>query len=204
MVYFINDYYRCDFKMTLCLINGLMNSGKTELSSFFAYLNYQLGFRVVSNYHLNFPHDEINRDYIFKLGKEQPKLNKVCFVFDELWSWLDCYDAKADKIASYFFLQSSKDDGNIYMTSQHFRQNNRRIKDNFHKLYDCERVLKIGEKFYRIDNSKRFLDMRLQDFLYIHIIEYENGKLDLIKKHEWNLKAKEFFTLYDTTQKIKR
>jgi len=188
------------------ILTGLMNSGKTEIASIYGFKNFLEGRTIYSNYHLNFPHKLINRDYIFYLGKEQPSLDNTCFLLDELWIWLDCRDAKANQIATYFFLQSSKDDANIYITAQALSQNDKRIKDNFHRISFCNRVLKIDGEYHTFNNEKRFLSKDIQKILYIENKEYRKKNsmsFDLEKDFTLRIKASVFFSLYNTKEKIK-
>lgn len=192
--------------MTMHLICGQMNSGKTLMASYFAFLNHLEGRIVYSNIPLAFPHRLINRDFIFYLGEKQPSLDNSCFLLDELWIWLDCRDSMSNKIATYFFLQSSKDDGQIYITSQSFSQNDKRIKENFHKLLFCERTIKVNDKYYKINSDKRFLPKEIQEVLYIEGQEFKKINSlqgDLMRTKKYYLKADIFFKLYNTKQKVR-
>ena len=157
--------------MTIHLLNGLMNSGKTLVMVYYGYKAYRQGYTIYTNFHVNFPHILINRDFVFYLGQEQPSLENTCFLLDELWIWLDCRDALSNKVATYFFLQSSKDDSLIYITSQAFSQNDKRIKENYHRLSMCNRqILKNDGKYYNISEDRRFLPEHINQRLYIRNI----------------------------------
>lgn len=191
----------------LHIFTGLMNSGKTLTMTYYGFKAYKNGKTVYSNYHLNFPHKLINRDFIFMLGQEMPTLENSCFLLDELWIWLDCRDAISNKIATYFFLQSSKDDALIYITSQSFSQNDKRLKQNFHRLSICNRVLLIDGKYNNLNEEKRFIPKELLSKLYIRNTEFKRTAsldFDLKKDFTMHLKADIWFKLYDTTQKIKQ
>lgn len=189
------------------IFNGQMNSGKTLAMSYFAFIDYLNGRTIYSNYHLNFPHKLINRDFIFMLGKEQPSLENSSFNLDELWIWLDCRDSIANTIATYFFLQSSKDDANIRLSSQSFSQNDKRIKENYHRLWICKRMELLKEKFKEINSEKRFLSPETIERLYIFatLFSRKNNLVgDLSKKGTLRLKASLYFNLYNTKEKIKK
>ncbi len=193
--------------MSLHLLNGLMNSGKTLIMTYYGYKAHKQGYKVYSNYGVNFPHVLINRDFIFYLGQEQPNLGNSCFLLDELWIWLDCRDAVANKVATYFFLQSSKDDSKIYITSQAFSQNDKRIKENYHRLSICNRQILDEGKFYNINEEKRFLPEELNRKLYIRNVEYKKSSslyFALKKDFVMRLKADKIFPLFETRQKIKK
>lgn len=194
--------------MTLTLIVGEMNAGKTAIATFLSFIEFLKGKTVYSNIHLNFPHNFINPDYALLLGKEQPDLTNTCFLFDELWAWLmDCRSSMSEqnKLMSYFFLQSSKDDGEIFLTSQNTGQNDNRIKNNFHRLYICERVLNINNKYYKFNSDKRFLEPEIQKLLSIRIQVFKKDMYNnIIKTGEFEpIPIKPFFTLYNTKEKIK-
>lgn len=193
--------------MTLNLITGLMNSGKTEVISVLCFFDYLKGKTIYSNIKLNFPYFFINQQYALKLAKEQPDLTNTSFLFDELWAWImdsRCSNTEKSRLMSYFFLQSSKDDGEIYISSQRISQNDKRIKENIHKLFLCERILKIEEKTYKYNSDKRILPYYLQQFLYIRAKIYLNNIAgDLEYKGFLDIPSKPFFTIYNTKEKIK-
>jgi hypothetical protein len=191
----------------LHIFNGQMNSGKTFIMAYETFLDYLDGRIIYSNIPLNFPHILINRDFVFELGEKQPILKNSSFLLDELWIWLDCRDSKSNTIATYFFLQSSKDDINIRISAQSFSQNDKRIKENFHKLSICKRVIKIDNEFLDINSEKRFLPKDIQDKLYIQETEFKrknNINGTLVKSAIRRIKADCFFSLYDTTLKVRK
>jgi hypothetical protein len=75
--------------MTIHTIIGLMNSGKTLYMTYKLFLDYVRGFKIYTNYPVNFPHTLINKDYLVQMAKEQPNTRNIAFGFDELWLWLD-------------------------------------------------------------------------------------------------------------------
>lgn len=191
----------------LHILTGLMNSGKTLVMTQYGYKACKQGKIIYSNYKLSFPHKLINRDFIFYLGQTQPTLENACFLLDELWIWLDCRDSQANKIATYFFLQSSKDDALIYITAQAFSQNDKRIKENYHRLSICNRQILHKGKYYNINEEKRFLPPQLNNILHIRNMEYRRVtslRMNLKKDFTMRLRAKPFFGLYPTRQKIKK
>lgn len=194
-------------------ITGLMNSGKTFYMSLMGLFQYYKGKTIISNYDLAYPHYKVNRDFIFKLGKEQPILTDVCFLLDELWIWLDCRSSMANTISTYFFLQSSKDDTKIYFTSQNIGQVERRLRDNLHAISNCQRVLKQDGKFVNISEDDRFLteengyDASVFDNLYIKVQTFKQINFyiytDFVPKKREYIRVKPFIKLFNTSQKIK-
>ena len=147
---------------------GLMNSGKTLYMTYKLYIAYCSGKTIITNYDLNFPHYKINLDWLKSLASnDETVLDNVAMGFDELWLWMDSRSSGANKVGTYFFLQSSKDDTEIYMTSQHNGQLDIRLRNNMHKISQCSRVLKINGKYVEIDEENRFLPEKYRPHLYI-------------------------------------
>ena len=191
------------------IISGLMNSGKTWLMNKYGFFNYIRGKNIYSNQkNLNFPYKFFNADFLLYIGKEQPSLNNSCFLIDELWLFVaDSRNAmsEANKLLSYMALQSSKDDLEIYLTSQSFSQNDKRLKQNFHKLSLCSRYLlnPNTKKLEKLNENKRFLTQEQQENLYIQEKLYYNQYGNLILHNTLYHKAINWFWLYDTTEKIR-
>lgn len=198
-------------------IVGLMNSGKTLFMTYKLLIEYLKGKDILTNYYLNFPKIKncgriflINQDYLFSVGQKGLMLKNVAIGIDELWIFaMDSRSSmgKFQKIMTYFFLQSSKDDTQIYFTAQNNNQNDIRLRSNMHKIYICDRVLKINNKFVKINDEKRFLNSDEQNNLFIHSQEYKIKNIGFqnvaTKNSEIYIKANLYFNLYDTTQKIK-
>lgn len=192
-------------------ITGLQNSGKTLYMTYLGFLAFLNGKTILTNYSVNFPHFRIDKDFLFFLAREQPPLKNCCFLFDELWLWLDCRNSQENTIGTYFFLQSSKDDSYIYLTAQHNEQNERRIRKNLHRITNCSRVLYKNKKFVAIDCEDRFLDEEhgydkdIIDNLYIECVNFKRIIVsmfsDLIPDNKVYIKAKPIFKLYNTKEK---
>lgn len=196
-------------------IVGLMNSGKTLYLTAKALEHYKKGRIIISNYHLNFPHYRIKKDFMIELGKKQPNLKNVAFFLDEFWIWFDSRMSMAGEkagggntLVTYFFNQSSKSDTYIYLTAQHNGQNDKRIRDNLHLLTTCKRVIKVGNSFYPINESKRFLSKKYLDILYIESTEHKRttvwGITKLVPSKKIYIKASYYFKLYNTSEVIKK
>lgn len=192
------------------IVVGLMNSGKTLYITYKGLLAFASGKSIISNYDLNFPHYKVNQDFLISMARNEDRiLTNTCFLLDELWLWLmDSRGSmnKQSKLASYFFLQSSKDDTEIYITAQDNRQNDVRLRDNCHKISQCSRVLYIDNKFKAISDEKRFLSKADQERLYIKVMEFKKVNIGFYSdvKHSKTeyIKAKPLFQLYETRQKI--
>lgn len=197
-------------------IVGLMNSGKTLYMTFRLYLDYLRGRDIITNYDLNFPHFKINQDWLLNLVINNPDtiLTNCSFGFDELWLWL--LDSRSSmgneaKIGTYFFLQSSKSDSNIYVSAQDNSQNDIRLRNNLHRIVQCQRTFFIDNKFKPVKSDKRFLNKVygkwINDLLFIEATEYKRvldkfGLLDTKKISTQYIPAKLMFDLFDTTKRI--
>ena len=192
-------------------IIGLMNSGKTLYMTYKLYQAYKKGKKIISNYKLSFPHYLINKDWLLNLAKTDTFISdrNICLGLDEVWLWFDSRKSGGDDnvMSSYFFLQSSKTDMEIYLTAQHNMQFDKRIRDNQHKLIMCNRVLKGKKEYLNIDDEKRFLPLKYQKKLFIKAISFKRfnfiGETKMLPHSVEYLKASNIFKLYDTTERIK-
>lgn len=192
---------------------GLMNSGKTLYMTRELWSLYLRGFNILANYDLNFPKIpgggkvyKINKDYLTYLGKSGVTLKNTAIGLDELWIWMDSRRAIQNVIFTYFFNQSSKDDSQIFLTSQHNTQLDKRLRQNMHKVTSCSRVLLKKGQFEPINEEQRFLNDDQQNQLYIKAVEFKRvtmGFFSTVRPYSMKyIKAQPIFKLYDTTQKI--
>lgn len=192
------------------LITGLMSSGKTLYMSSLLYNDYTRGRTILSNYSLNFPHYKINIDYLLMMAqKENVVLSNVSIGLDELWIYLDARRSSADinLLSSYFFLQSSKDDTHIYITSQKAEQLDLRIRDNCHKFSKCSRVYRTkNNEFLTINSGRRKLPPKINKDLYIEVQNFKQYSVGfetpLLPYKVVYIKAEKLFNLYDTSKKM--
>lgn len=190
-------------------ICGLQNAGKTLYMTYLAFKDFQKGKKIISNYNLNFKHYLVNKEFVFWVARKQPNFKNCSFVFDELWLWLDSNsDYKENRIATYFFLQSSKNDANIFLTAQSNDQNIKRIRKNLHRYTECNRVLKFKNKYYPVRSEKRDLGELLNQRLYIKLKTYDkNVTVSTREEGSFNLKdikylkANKYFTFFNTREK---
>jgi hypothetical protein len=197
------------------VIIGLMNSGKTLYMTFKLYQAYLKGKTIITNYDLYFPRMpgagriyKINKDTLIKWGEDGEVLTNCAFGFDEFYIYMESRTSMLNTATSYFFLQSSKNDAEIYLTTQHNNQIDRRIRENLHKITQTNRVIKIGNKYYSINDEQRFLPVRVMKDLYIKAQEYKRINRGFITNIEpgdtYYIKADKVFDLYTTKQIIKK
>lgn len=192
------------------IIVGLMNSGKTLYMTKLLYRDYLRGRKILTNYPVNFPHYLINVDWLLNLAKDEDTvIENISMGLDELWIHFDSRSSMSEqsKLGSYFFLQSSKDDSNIYITAQDNRQNEYRIRQNLHKITMCSRVFKAKEgQFQALSDERRFLPLAIQKRLYIKAMTFKRVLMGfnsgLSPARTEYVKASKYFPLYDTRKKI--
>lgn len=197
------------------VFTGRQNEGKTLGAVEKIFKDFLDGRTIYSNIPLNFPHILINRDFIENAVKEGTRFKDCSFLLDEFWIWADSRGSARSvtgRMLSYFYLQSSKDNINIYLTAQTGRQNDIRIRENLNVWGECERKVLIDKKMLSIPEKQKHmrknLPMFLQDRLFIKvtllrpsnkIVSYTTMEIFKINY----LYAKMIFPLYDTTHKLK-
>lgn len=203
--------------MSLISVVGLPNSGKSYYMTVQLFKAWISGRTLLTNYDLGLiPHYIINQDWLLSLVQEQHTIiENVTIGLDELWIWLaDSRKAtsKYNTIASYFFLQSSKDDSDIFYTAQDNGQNDVRLRNNENKIIECDRVIyhPTDKKFYPINDEKRFLNKKygqwIMDYLYVRAIVYKSFlQFGILKKKYSHTEylPMNFIKLYETQQKIR-
>lgn len=185
-------------------ICGMQNEGKTLYTVRLAYEDWKKGRKIITNMDLSFPHYRVNKDFVFWLGEKQPSFRNISFVFDELWLWLDSRTVFENRIATYFFLQSSKSDANIYLTAQDNGQNEIRIRNNLHRYTECRRFLLLNKNFFRVICEERDLK-KYSPYLYIECKTFNKdlrmaNPIYKLKSLEM-LKAINYFNYFDTREK---
>lgn len=194
--------------MTLILIKGAMNAGKTLVLTYLAIKDYLKGRKIITNYDINLPSYIINKDYLEYIALRQPDTTGLSFFFDELWLWaMDSRSSMLNRILSYFFLQSSKGDTQVYLTVQRDSQLDLRVRENAHVTLTCERKLLLHNKMHNINNRIRDIGKRWYPYIYIKVCDYDNVSSGLIRyvkpRARYYLKANWIFQFYDTHKKIR-
>lgn len=197
-------YFKKVFNM-IHSICGLQNEGKSLIAVKYAYEDYKKGRKIITNVDiLNFPHYKVNKDFVFWIAENQPTFNNISFFFDELWLWLDSYQTMENRVATYFFLQSSKSNANIFLTAQDNSQNLIRIRRNLHRYTECKRFLLTKKGFKRVIAENRDLD-NYNPFVYIEESTYQrdlNMDESVFKlKSKKMIHAQKYFNLYSTYEK---
>lgn len=183
---------------------GSQNSGKTLVMTSFAYDYYKKGYKIYSNYNLNFPYELITSELLKEYTLSNKQFNKVVFLIDEINIIFDSrnFGKKSQKIFTYFILQSSKRNVNILGTTQQFNTIEKRFRENVNFKCYCNRVIRLGNKYYFLQTNNRKLTKHENHKLYIKqsYIIFNEGDYGSSLCHNKiiYLKAEPYFGLYDT------
>lgn len=199
--------------MTLMLLTGFQNEGKTLALTRFVFSDFLKGREIFCNTNFKFKHTIINKDFLLNMVEKGISLKNITWALDEFWLWADA--RKLSTMLSYFYLQSSKDNANIIMTAQTDRQIDVRLRENLHYWGECERRVLWNGKLRRL--PKNYWDKRLdipkelQDKIFIVVrmhrpVSRISGHLsysefELVKTY--HIYGKIFYNLYNTESKIK-
>lgn len=191
--------------MTIGIFLGEQNSGKTLSMSYYARLYYQKGYTIYSNYKLNFPHITITRKMMEEYTTSRKQFNKAIFCIDEIYLFFDSrsFGSKANKLFTYFLVQSSKNSVNIFGTAQYFDTIEKRFRNNTSFKVFCTRVNKINNSFIPIESNIRKLEdssrLYIRNCFLIKTIKDFEMK---IRQKIFYIKAEPLFNIYDTTELI--
>jgi len=152
---------------------GRRGRGKTLLMTRRLFRRYQQGYRILTNYHVNFPHEKLDADRLMKMGED---LQDCAIGIDELHVLMDSRNSQSgrNKLLSYFILQTRKRNVVLHYTTQHEMQVDVRLRRNTDYWVKCERVGK-------------------------NVFEYEilDG-MTLVQVNEFRMLGHRWYGLYDT------
>jgi hypothetical protein len=164
---------------------GKMGSGKTLSMTKELLKYYNQGYTIMSNYHLNFPHEPIDFDDIFLSAQAQEQLSNVVIALDEIHIVLDSRSGMAatNKIISFWLNQTRKMGVKLFYTTQHAHQIDKRLRSatDFYVMCDGFKINKEGKSYF---------------VCYNEITDGDAFKKDLFVGNE-------YFQFYDTNQVIK-
>jgi len=188
---------------------GQRGSGKTLSMTIEAYKKYLQGYKIYSNYHLNFPYTPFTVDDLMAFAESGMYFGQSIFLLDEIHIWFDSRASgkKRNVIFSYFINQSSKNDIDIYYTTQFSRQVEIRMRLNTEIV--VESVARVV--LYQTPTSKPQIlenyrqkpnDYRTIAYITNFITKFSDTGRDKVTKRIY--KANKYFKLYDTRQVIKQ
>jgi hypothetical protein len=193
--------------MIIVFIGG-RNSGKTLSMTIEGYKKYKQGYKIYSNYHLNFPYTPYTVDDLLAFAESGMYFGNTIFLIDEAHIYFDSYSkGKRNMIFSYFLNQSSKNDIDVYLTTQFARQIFIRIRLNTEVVVESmSKVVlwkTVNSKPVLLENyRKKPNDYKVKVYVYNSIIKFSDTGQDKIVKRMY--KANKYFPLYDTREVIKQ
>lgn len=185
---------------------GNRGSGKTASMTRFLYAKYRQGYKIYSNYTLNFPHEKYTLKDIEGYAHSNKKFENSIFAVDEIHVYLDSRVSgrKINRVFSYFVTQTRKKDIDLYYTTQFPRQVDIRMKIHTDMCVTCRSkslVWKYENTKPKIYNNYTYTgkEYRVLTKIYLTVIEFGYDG-DRIKNMEfW---ANKWFKYYDTSEVI--
>jgi hypothetical protein len=187
---------------------GQRGSGKTLSMSIELYKKYLQGYKIYSNYHLNFPHTIITVDDLMTFAESGMYFGNSIFAIDEIHIWFDSRASgkKRNVIFSYFLNQSSKNDIDVYYTSQFSRQVEVRMRLNTEVVVESVCRTFVWKDDYSppviLENYRpKPNDYKTKAYITNFITKFSDTGADKLTKRIYS--GDKYFKLYDTRQVIK-
>lgn len=168
---------------------GPRGQGKTLLMSARLRRRYRRGYKILTNYEVNFPHGSLNAKKLVEMGEE---LKNCAIGVDEIHVLLDSRNSMSNrnKMITYFILQTRKRNVVLFFTTQDYGQVDVRLRRNTDFWVECIRITKI----HSVTGKK----IKTNKFLY-KIYEGLTGRLLDIRL----INGEQFFGIYDTQEVIR-
>lgn len=184
---------------------GEQNSGKTLSMSYYLYRYFKNGYKIYSNYNLNFKHEKINKSMLETYTKSKEQFSKTVFALDEIYLFMDSrnFGKGFNKLFSYFILQTSKRDTHLIGTAQYFNTVEKRFRENCNIMVNCSRVIYNIEKniYENVNSNLRIIDSSDLHIRNLFLFKKSTGIFEHEFKHKIvYLKAQEVFKLYNTRE----
>ena len=171
--------------MTIIGYIGRMGKGKTLSMTRELYKHYLQGYKIISNYHLNFPHRLVDFETLFGMAERQETLDKCVIALDEVHILLDSRSSssKASKVMTFWLNQTRKMGVKLFFTTQYLHQVDRRLRSGTDILILCDgqHIIKDGTEWFVCNNIISFGDETREEMFV----------------------GNEVFTLFDTNQVFK-
>ena len=165
----------------LIALVGDIRTGKTLMSTIFAYDSYNNDRDIWSNYEINLP----NYHELKPSDLDNEVLpNNIDAYIDEVYTWLESrsHNRPINKMASYLLFASGKKDVNIFVTLQLFSTMDVRFRDMANVIIETYKYPTVFEyKIYKRIHG-------IVTYVKTIFLPYDN--------------AKEFFPFFDTLQLI--
>lgn len=170
------------------IIDGFIGSGKTLIMVIMALLEKDINkMDIYSNFDVEFMNEKINPYDLLKKD-----FSGCAVLLDEIETLLDCRTSQsyANRMLSYFFYQSRKNELEIYGTAQQFGS----IENRVRYLTFNQTFCKTRFNYHNVPEK----DIKADDFSFYNIkINGQIGSIDMYYKD-----AVPYFDLYDTKEII--
>jgi len=151
--------------------------------------DYLKGHRIMANFGLNnIKYDSISIPELLVYTKENIELSNITIGIDELTVFVDCRmsGSKANRVFSYFILQSRKRNVNIYYTTQDMRMIEKRVVAHTPIVVYCEQIYDNG--------------IEIKGYSRYSIYDFRNPREPKVTK--FILKLEPYYGYYDTNEVI--
>jgi len=127
--------------MIICFI-GTVGSGKTLGMTREAHNYFRRGHTVYTNYGVTFPHVTLDSKRFQKMIEEREELQNCVICLDEVHVWIDSRTSmkKRQRMMTYFILQTRKRNVRLLVTTQHFDQIDKRLRNSVDILVFCKNL----------------------------------------------------------------
>lgn len=119
---------------------GKRGSGKTLSMTRECYKYYQKGYKVISNYHLNFSHQLVDFEELFRLAETQADMGNLVLALDEIHILLDSRSgmSRENKVMTFWLNQTRKMNITLLFTTQFLHQVDLRLRSNTDVIVLCD------------------------------------------------------------------
>jgi len=164
-------------------IEGGLGSGKTLLMVRYLFKDAEKDYNIYSNFSLKgIKHKPLDVMEILKLDKDDTHLDDVSIGIDEITVFMDCRTSmsKANRILSYFILQTRKRNVTLYYTTQDITMVDKRLEK-----YTDIRI--VADKIYKedgeaIENLRKYTIFDLRDRRNFKMVKFV---LDITKYYDY-------------------
>ena len=113
----------------ICGFIGKMGSGKSLSMTKELYKYYKNGHKIVSNYGLSFPHEQMNFETLYEKAENQEALDNVVIALDEVHIVLDSRSgmSSVSKMITFWLNQTRKMGVKLFYTTQYLHQVDKRL-----------------------------------------------------------------------------
>lgn len=141
----------------ICGFIGKMGSGKTLSMVRETAKYWHKGYKIYSNFHLNFPYTPLDFDTLFTMAENQESLKDVVILLDEAHIMLDSRSGmkKSSKVVSFWLNQTRKMGVKLFYTTQHLHQIDKRLRSGTDFFSFCQGIkyLKQGKEYFIVVND---------------------------------------------------